>query len=69
MLYGEKGIVKECKKTINKEFKDFKKRRFFYNTTNRKIFNFISSMLDKCGEKNISSLLHSIIAEFSRVYM
>ncbi len=58
MLYGEKGIVKECKKTINNKFKDIKKRRFFYNTTNRKIFNFIRTLLVKCGEKNISNLLH-----------
>lgn len=57
MIYGPQSVTKAAKKEILKNFKDIKKRKFFYNNQNRKLFLSLGNLLHKIGLSELKGLL------------
>ncbi len=64
MMYGEKGIVKEAKKIVQKNFKHIRKRTFFFNTSNKIFFGLIGKILAKLGMHEKSLMIGKLFEAY-----
>ena len=65
MIYGEKGNVKESKKIILKHFKNIKKNKFFFNTSNKSLASGLSFLLKKFGFKDYGNMIDKLLETYS----
>jgi 4-cresol dehydrogenase (hydroxylating) len=65
MMYGEKSVVKAAKKIVLNNFAKIKLRKFFFNTTNKGLFAFISKFLNFAGKKDLSTAIEKLFEAYN----
>lgn len=61
MMYGEKELVTSTRKVVLKHFKNIKKRKIFFNTSNKKIYKFIAKILTRFGHVEKAGMIHKLL--------
>lgn len=65
MMYGEKAVVKAAKKIVLKNFAKIRFRKFFFNTSNRRVFRILSRALHIFGQKDLSTTIEKLFEAYN----
>ena len=68
MLYGEKRLVKESRKIIENNFAGIKKRKFYFNTNNRKLYQLAQEVLRRINITSFDRSLTSMNMAYDVLY-
>jgi 4-cresol dehydrogenase (hydroxylating) len=64
MLYGEKKIVKAAKAQVKDNFRNFKKRSIFFNSSNQKLFLILARVLEVIGKPSLGKGIKAMSQAF-----
>jgi hypothetical protein len=64
MMYGEKELVDATRKVVLKHFKHIKKRKFFFNTANKKIYNLIGKFFTNIGQVEKTRMINKLLEAY-----